>query len=72
MASLDGSLFTYGSDGLVAFESPVPDGVEAQGYIVFLGGLGDGTDPRVWRLGRGCRYRLSLRAPMALCHRLMW
>lgn len=43
MASLEGSLFVYGSDGLVAFESPVPEDAEAQGYIVFLGGLGDGT-----------------------------
>lgn len=48
MASLDGSLFTYGSHGLVAFESPVQNDQEHKGYIVFIGGLGDGV--LVWEL----------------------
>lgn len=42
MASIEGSLFNYGSDGLVAFESPAAPDTESQGYIIFLGGLGDG------------------------------
>eukprot|EP01134_Creolimax_fragrantissima_P007850 CFRG7850T1 len=40
---ITGNLFTYGDRGLVAFESPATDNdVNRLGYMVFLGGLGDG------------------------------
>lgn len=38
---LQGTLFQYGNDGMVAFESPQESDVH-YGYIVFVGGLDDG------------------------------